>query len=102
MFDIGMMELVVIFVVALLVFGPKRLPELSRNLGKGIRELKIALRGVKDSFHDVESELEKDISEGVKMAKPEEKEKDPGTDSQGSESPYEDGRVEKRNKEERG
>jgi TatA/E family protein of Tat protein translocase len=102
MFDIGMMELVVIFVVALLVFGPKRLPELSRNLGKAIRELKIALRGVKDSFHDVESELEKDISEGLKMAKQGEEQKDPGTGSQDNDSPYEGGREEKKDKEERG
>ncbi|NIR25464.1 MAG: twin-arginine translocase TatA/TatE family subunit, partial [Gammaproteobacteria bacterium] len=34
MFDLGIQELVVIFVVALLVFGPKRLPELARTMGK--------------------------------------------------------------------
>jgi TatA/E family protein of Tat protein translocase len=65
MFDLGMQELIVIFIVALLVFGPKRLPELSRALGKGVRELKIALRGVKDSFDEAESQVEETFSPDV-------------------------------------
>lgn len=48
MFDIGMQELVVIFIVVFLVFGPKRLPELSRALGKGLAKLKRALQDVKE------------------------------------------------------
>ena len=48
MFDIGLPELIVIFVVALLVFGPKRLPELARSLGKGIGELKRAFQDVRE------------------------------------------------------
>ncbi len=63
MFDLGMQELIVIFAVALLVFGPKKLPELSRALGKGIRELKIALRGVKDSIDEAESTVKDSIDE---------------------------------------
>ncbi|MDP2166759.1 MAG: twin-arginine translocase TatA/TatE family subunit [Thermodesulfovibrionales bacterium] len=47
MFDLGIQELIVIFVVALLVFGPKRLPELGRTIGKGVRELKRALFEIK-------------------------------------------------------
>jgi sec-independent protein translocase protein TatB len=65
MFDLGMQELIVIFIVALLVFGPKRLPELSRALGKGVRELKIALRGVKDSFDEAESQVEETLSPDI-------------------------------------
>lgn len=42
MFDIGVQELLIIFVIALLVFGPKRLPELGRALGRGIREFRRA------------------------------------------------------------
>lgn len=42
MFGIGMLELTVILVIALLVFGPKKLPEIGRGLGKGIREFKKA------------------------------------------------------------
>ncbi len=55
MFDLGIQELVVIFVVALIVFGPKRLPELGRTLGKGILELKKAMEGVREQIR-VESE----------------------------------------------
>ncbi len=50
MFDIGMQELILIFIVALLVFGPKRLPELGRTIGKGIAELKKAVHGVKEQM----------------------------------------------------
>ncbi len=54
MFDIGMSELVVIFIVALLVFGPKKLPELGKTLGKTILEIKKAIYGIKEQ---VSSEL---------------------------------------------
>lgn len=52
MFDLGVQELVVIFVVALIVFGPKRLPEIGRTVGKGLQELKKAMSGVKDQFEE--------------------------------------------------
>ena len=42
MFDIGLQELVLIFVVALLVFGPKNLPQLGRSLGRAMREFRKA------------------------------------------------------------
>ncbi|MBI4653603.1 MAG: twin-arginine translocase subunit TatB [Nitrospirae bacterium] len=65
MLDLGFQELIVIFVVAILVFGPKRLPELSRTVGKALRELKTAVQGVKESIDEVEDEVEgvkKDVS----------------------------------------
>ncbi|HLB25017.1 MAG TPA: twin-arginine translocase TatA/TatE family subunit, partial [Nitrospirota bacterium] len=38
MFNLGMPELIIIFIVALLVFGPKRLPELGKSLGRALHE----------------------------------------------------------------
>jgi sec-independent protein translocase protein TatA len=45
MFGIGPTELIVVLVVALLIFGPKRLPDLGRSLGRGIREFKESVTG---------------------------------------------------------
>ncbi len=50
MFDLGIQELIVIFVVALIVFGPKRLPELGKSLGKGMLELRKAVQGMKEQM----------------------------------------------------
>lgn len=63
MFDLGTQELIVIFIVAFLVFGPKKLPELGRTLGKGIRDLKAAMRGVKETFEEAEEGVTKEIKE---------------------------------------
>ncbi|MBI5848384.1 MAG: twin-arginine translocase subunit TatB [Nitrospirae bacterium] len=57
MFDIGFQELVIIFVVALLVFGPEKLPELARTIGKWMTEIK---RGVYIAKGQIESELNVD------------------------------------------
>ena len=47
--EIGIAGLVVILIVALLVFGPKRLPEMGRSLGKGMREFKDSISGKDDT-----------------------------------------------------
>ena len=59
--SIGMPELILIFVVALLVFGPKKLPELGKSLGKGIREFKKATDELKSNWED----HVKDIAEPI-------------------------------------
>lgn len=51
--NIGPLEIIVILIIALVVFGPKRLPELGRSLGRGIREFRGSVGG--DS-HDDEDE----------------------------------------------
>ncbi len=63
MFDLGTQELIVIFIVAFLVFGPKKLPELGRTIGKGLRELKTAMRGITESFEDVGSDVTNELKE---------------------------------------
>lgn len=65
MFDIGTQELIIIFIVALLVIGPKKLPELARTLGKGVRELKSAVLGVKDTL-EKETGFSGDLKESIK------------------------------------
>ncbi len=46
MVNVGPMELIIVLVIALLVLGPKRLPEAGRAVGKGMREFKDSLSGI--------------------------------------------------------
>ncbi len=43
--NVGPLELAVVLIIALVIFGPKRLPELGRSMGKGIREFKNSISG---------------------------------------------------------
>ena len=43
--NVGPMELIIVLVIALIVLGPKRLPDVGRSLGKGMREFKDSLSG---------------------------------------------------------
>jgi sec-independent protein translocase protein TatA len=46
--NIGPLEIAIVLIIALLVFGPKRLPELGKSVGKGIREFKGSINGEND------------------------------------------------------
>ena len=50
--NIGPLEIGIVLVIALIVFGPKRLPELGRGLGRGIREFKETVTGEKNDDDD--------------------------------------------------
>jgi len=50
MFDIGLPELLVIVAIALIVFGPQKLPELAKAFGKAMREFKKATEEIKENF----------------------------------------------------
>lgn len=53
--SLGMPEIILIFLVVLLVFGAKRIPEIARGLGKGIREFKDATTDIKNELNIEES-----------------------------------------------
>jgi len=73
MFGIGMPEMLVILAIALIVIGPKKLPDLAKSLGRAMREFKKATSEFKETIQ-LESELSEvketfnDISDGVKDA----------------------------------
>ena len=58
MFGIGMPELMVIMVVALVVLGPKRLPEIARALGKGLAEFRRATSDVNEELRKAQRAIE--------------------------------------------
>ena len=50
----GPMELIVILIVALIILGPKKLPEAARSVGRGMREFKESVQGVDEDLDDEE------------------------------------------------
>ena len=63
---IGFPELVIIFVIALLIFGPKKLPEMGRSLGKGIREFRRATNELKSTWDEHIGDAESGLNETAK------------------------------------
>jgi len=61
LFNIGMPEIIVILIVAILVIGPKRLPEVASALGKGLTEFKRAMNSVKEELKI--DEVRNDVNE---------------------------------------
>jgi sec-independent protein translocase protein TatA len=61
---IGWPEIVVILIIALIVFGPKRLPEMGRSLGRGIREFRGSLSGDHDEGDEDDEERRREIPAG--------------------------------------
>jgi sec-independent protein translocase protein TatA len=60
--NIGPLELAVVVIIALIVFGPKRLPELGKSMGKGIREFRASISGKDDD--DDKPEIESGAKDG--------------------------------------
>jgi sec-independent protein translocase protein TatA len=58
MLNIGPMELILILVIVLIVFGPGKMPEVARGLGKAVREFRKASAGVQQMWNDVTQETE--------------------------------------------
>src|SRR5262245_16766736 len=61
--QLGFSEMIVIFIVALLVFGPKKLPELGKSLGKGIREFRKATNELKYTWEEQVKDIENPLND---------------------------------------
>jgi sec-independent protein translocase protein TatA len=66
--NIGPLEILVVLIIALVVFGPKRLPELGRSLGKGIREFRGSLSGNDEDENEERSQREIESGEREPVA----------------------------------
>jgi sec-independent protein translocase protein TatA len=65
--SIGMPELIIIFVIALIIFGPRKLPELGRSLGKSLAEFKRASNELKSTLEEeIRLEEQQKAAEAVK------------------------------------
>jgi sec-independent protein translocase protein TatA len=113
MFGLGIPELIVIFIIALVVFGPKKLPELGKSIGRAMAEFKKASEDFQESvrteMREVEREasvkedikrIEQNIEEGTKIAEdPAVPEGAPGAttqDGHAAETAYEEKQKERR------
>ena len=69
--NIGFPEIVVLLVLALIIFGPKRLPELGKSLGKGIREFRGSISGENDEDEDEDHEDLRELQQSKAKAEAE-------------------------------
>jgi len=56
---IGMWEMILVLAVALIIFGPAKLPELGRSIGNGLKEFRKATKDLKDSISFEDNEIDK-------------------------------------------
>jgi sec-independent protein translocase protein TatA len=66
--NVGPLEIAVVLVIVLIIFGPKRLPELGQSMGRGIREFKSSLSGDKDQDSPEEKRRELQASQAAEPA----------------------------------
>jgi len=69
--SIGMPELIIIFVIALIIFGPRKLPELGKSLGKSIAEFKKASNELRNTLEEeIRIEEQKEVKPATPAAAP--------------------------------
>ena len=69
MFGIGVPELLVIMVIALIVLGPKRLPEVAKSLGKAFAEFRRATSDLSEELNDARMALEEEVRMAERQAR---------------------------------
>ena len=68
--NIGPLEIAIVLIIVLIIFGPKRLPELGQSMGRGIREFKNSISGDKDKDSADENRRELQASQQVQASQP--------------------------------
>jgi sec-independent protein translocase protein TatA len=68
--NVGPLEIAVVLIIVLIIFGPKRLPELGQSMGRGIREFKSSLSGDKDKDSPEEKRRELEASQQAQVSQP--------------------------------
>jgi sec-independent protein translocase protein TatA len=81
--SIGMPELIIILVIALIIFGPRKLPELGKSLGRSLNEFK---RASQDLQNTLEQEIKLEEQKDQTKARQEQADTAPSTDGPGSTS----------------
>lgn len=68
--NVGPLEIAVVLIIVLIIFGPKRLPELGKSMGHGIREFKNSISGESDKDSPEEKQRELQASQQVQASQP--------------------------------
>jgi sec-independent protein translocase protein TatA len=69
--NVGPLEIAIVLVIVLIIFGPKRLPELGRSLGRGIKDFRGAMSGEADDEADVSTKrAELEANQAAEPAEP--------------------------------
>jgi sec-independent protein translocase protein TatA len=68
MFGLGFGEVLIILLIALIFIGPKKLPELAKGLGKGLREFQNATKGLSEQINQTKEEISKAVTESEPLS----------------------------------
>jgi sec-independent protein translocase protein TatA len=85
--NIGPLEIAVVLIIVLIIFGPKRLPELGQSMGRGIREFKNSISGEKDK--DSPEEQRRELQASESESQPQKAQPSAGTSSEKPAEPVE-------------